>query len=326
MNIRHLMQKNISELHEPVLLERAIELLAPAFEVENPVFVDCTLGLGGHSEAFLEKFPNLTLIGIDRDESALAMAGQRLARFGDRVHLVHAVYDQIQNVLEELGITQVQGILLDLGVSSMQLDQRERGFAYSYDAPLDMRMDSTSGQTAADVLNKYSEAELARIFREFGEERYAKAVAREISSIRRSQAFETSQQLASLISKIIPFIPGKSTGHPAKRVFQALRIEVNQELSVLERTMPAAISSLALGGRIVVMAYHSLEDRISKQALVAAANSSAPLELPIELPEHAPTLKLLVKGAEAAGPEEISRNPRAASVRLRAAEKIRRAA
>jgi 16S rRNA (cytosine1402-N4)-methyltransferase len=254
------------------------------------------------------------------------MAGQRLARFGDRVHLVHAVYDQIQNVLEEQGITQVQGILLDLGVSSMQLDQRERGFAYSYDAPLDMRMDSTSGQTAADVLNKYSEAELARIFKEFGEERYAKAVAREISSIRKSQAFESSQQLASLISKIIPFIPGKSTGHPAKRVFQALRIEVNQELAVLERTMPAAISALALGGRIVVMAYHSLEDRISKQALVAAANSSAPLELPIELPEHAPTLKLLVKGAEAAGPEEISRNPRAASVRLRAAEKIRRAA
>ncbi|MSZ10674.1 MAG: 16S rRNA (cytosine(1402)-N(4))-methyltransferase, partial [Actinobacteria bacterium] len=146
------MQKNISDLHEPVLLERAIELLAPAFEVENPIFVDCTLGLAGHSEAFLEKFPNLTLIGIDRDESALAIAGQRLARFGDRVHLIHAVYDQIEIVLEELGITQVHGILLDLGVSSMQLDQRERGFAYSYDAPLDMRMDSTSGQTAADVL------------------------------------------------------------------------------------------------------------------------------------------------------------------------------
>lgn len=320
------MQKNISELHEPVLLDRAIELMAPAFDTENPIFVDCTLGLAGHSEAFLEKFPNLTLVGIDRDESALALAGERLAKFGDRVHLVHAVYDQIQEVLEDLGISEVHGILLDLGVSSMQLDQRERGFAYSYDAPLDMRMDSSTGQTAADVLNKYSEVELARIFKEFGEERYAKAVAREILALRKSQHFETSLQLASLISKIIPFIPGKSSGHPAKRVFQALRIEVNQELSVLEKTMPAAISALAVGGRIVVMSYHSLEDRITKQALVAAANSSAPIELPIELPEHAPTLKLLVKGAESAGPQEISRNPRAASVRLRAAEKIRRAA
>lgn len=320
------MSKKISELHEPVLLERAIELLAPAFEIASPVFVDCTLGLGGHSEAFLDRFPNLTLVGIDRDPSALALAGERLARFGARVHLVHAVYEEIEEVLEELNIAEVQGILLDLGVSSMQLDERERGFAYSYEAPLDMRMDSTGGKTAADVVNTYSEAELARIFKEFGEERYAKAVAREIVSIRKSTPFVSSTELASLIAKVIPFIPGKSSGHPAKRVFQALRIEVNGELEVLERTMPAAIRTLAVGGRIVVMSYHSLEDRITKQALVAAANSSAPIELPIELPEHAPVLRLLVKGAEAATAEEIARNPRAASVRLRAAEKIRRAA
>ncbi|CAB4614734.1 MAG: 16S rRNA (cytosine(1402)-N(4))-methyltransferase RsmH [Actinobacteria bacterium] len=320
------MTKNISELHEPVLLQRAIELLAPAFEVESPIFVDCTLGLGGHSEAFLEKFPNLTLVGIDRDPSALALAGERLARFGDRVHLVHAVYEEIQDVLEDLDISEAHGILLDLGVSSMQLDERERGFAYSYEAPLDMRMDSTEGKTAADVVNTYSENDLARIFKEFGEERYAKAVAREIVAIRKSTPFETSTALAALIAKVIPFIPGKSTGHPAKRVFQALRIEVNGELEVLERTMPAALAALAVGGRIVVMSYHSLEDRITKHALVAAANSSAPIELPIELPEHAPTLRLLVKGAEAATAEEISRNPRAASVRMRAAEKIRRAA
>ena len=320
------MNKKISELHEPVLLERAIELLGPALQKADAVFVDCTLGLGGHSEAFLERFPNLTLVGIDRDPAALKLAGERLSRFGERVHLVHAIYEDIQSVLADLDIKAVQGILLDLGVSSMQLDERERGFAYSYEAPLDMRMDSSSGQTAADVINKYSEKDLARIFKDYGEERYAKAVAREIVSQRKLQNFETSTQLASLIAKVIPYIPGKSSGHPAKRVFQALRIEVNGELEVLARTMPAAITALALGGRIVVLAYHSLEDRIAKQALVGAANSSAPLDLPIELPEHAPTLKLLVKGSEAASAEEILRNPRASSVRLRAAEKIRTAA
>lgn len=320
------MSKKISELHAPVTLERTIELLAPALEVEGAVFVDGTLGLGGHSEAFLERFPNLTLVGIDRDTNALALAGERLARFSNRIHLVHAVYEEIEDVLDELDIDEVHGILLDLGVSSMQLDEADRGFAYSYEAPLDMRMDATQGKTAADVVNSCSEQDLARIFKEFGEERYAKGVAKAIVEARKTTSFSTSTQLAGLISKVIPFIPGKSSGHPAKRVFQALRIEVNGELEVLERTMPASIRSLAVGGRIVVLSYHSLEDRIVKQALVAAANSSAPLELPFELPEHAPVLRLLVKGAEAATAEEIAVNPRAASVRLRAAEKIRRAA
>ncbi|MEY4994033.1 MAG: hypothetical protein RIS82_1155 [Actinomycetota bacterium] len=320
------MTKQISELHAPVLLERAIELLGPALSGDDAVMVDGTLGLGGHTEAFLERFPKLTVIGIDRDPSALELAGQRLAKFGSRIHLVHAVYDQILEVLEDLDVPAVQGILLDLGVSSMQLDERERGFAYSYEAPLDMRMNSTEGRTAADIVNNYSEGDLARIFKEFGEERYAKAVAREIVSIRKTKPFTTSTELAGLIAKIIPFIPGKSSGHPAKRVFQALRIEVNGELEVLTRTIPAALEALSVGGRIVVMSYHSLEDRITKQALVAAATSSAPIELPIELPEHAPTVRLLVKGAEAASAEEILRNPRAASVRLRAAEKIRSAA
>jgi 16S rRNA (cytosine1402-N4)-methyltransferase len=320
------MSKKISELHAPVTLERTIELLAPALEASGAVFVDGTLGLGGHSEAFLERFPNLTLVGIDRDTNALALAGERLARFSDRTHLVHAVYEEIEDVLDELGIDSVQGILLDLGVSSMQLDEADRGFAYSYEAPLDMRMDASQGQTAADIVKNYSEQDLARIFKEYGEERYAKAVAKAIVEARKTLEFTTSTQLAGLISKVIPFIPGKSNGHPAKRVFQALRIEVNGELEVLERTMPASIRSLAVGGRIVVLSYHSLEDRIVKHALVAAANSSAPLDLPFELPEHAPVLRLLVKGAEAATPEEIAINPRAASVRLRAAEKIRRAA
>lgn len=320
------MSKKISELHAPVTLERTIELLAPALEAEGAVFVDGTLGLGGHSEAFLERFPNLTLVGIDRDTNALALAGERLSRFSGRTHLVHAIYEEIEDVLDELGIDEVHGILLDLGVSSMQLDEADRGFAYSYEAPLDMRMDATQGETAADIVNSYPEQDLARIFKEFGEERYAKGVAKAIVEARKATPFSTSTQLASLIAKVIPFIPGKSSGHPAKRVFQALRIEVNGELEVLERTMPASIRSLAVGGRIVVLSYHSLEDRIVKQALVAAANSSAPLELPFELPEHAPVLRLLVKGAEGATAEEIAVNPRAASVRLRAAEKIRRAA
>lgn len=320
------MSKKISELHAPVTLERCIELLAPALQGENAILVDGTLGLGGHSEAFLERFPKLTLVGIDRDTNALALAGERLARFKDRIHLVHAVYEEIEDVIDELGFEAVNGILLDLGVSSMQLDEAERGFAYSYEAPLDMRMDATTGQTAADVVNNYAEGDLARIFKEYGEERYAKAVAKAIVDMRKAAPFTSSTELAGLIAKVIPFIPGKSSGHPAKRVFQALRIEVNGELEVLERTMPASIRSLAVGGRIVVLSYHSLEDRIVKQALVAAANSSAPLELPFELPEHAPVLRLLVKGAESATPEEIAINPRAASVRLRAAEKIRRAA
>lgn len=320
------MTKAISEIHEPVLLQRCLDILGDAIEGKPAVMVDGTLGLAGHSEAFLEKFPQLTLIGIDRDPSALALAGKRLERFGDRVHLVHAVYNQIAEVLEDLDIDGVDAILLDLGVSSMQLDEADRGFAYSYDAPLDMRMDATVGETAADVVNTYSEKELARIFKEYGEERYAKAVAREITVARKTKPFATSSQLTALIAKVIPFIPGKSSGHPAKRVFQALRIEVNRELSVLEDTIPAAIDALNVGGRLLVLAYHSLEDRIVKQALAAASTSATPIEMPIELPEHAPVLKLVVRGAELATETEIAHNPRAASVRLRAAEKIRRAA
>ena len=319
-------EKQINELHAPVTLERCIELLGPALEADGAILVDGTLGLGGHSEAFLERFPGLTLVGIDRDTTALRLAGERLERFGDRVHLVHAVYNEIFDVINDLGFDSVQGILLDLGVSSMQLDEADRGFAYSYEAPLDMRMDTTRGITAAEVVNEYSERDLARIFKEYGEERYAKGVARAIAEARKVAPFATSTELSGLIAKVIPFIPGKSHGHPAKRVFQALRIEVNGELEVLEDTMPAAIQSLAVGGRIVVLSYHSLEDRIVKQAFAAASTSSAPLDLPIELPEHAPILKLIVRGAEAATDEEIATNPRAASVRLRAAEKIRSAA
>ncbi len=320
------MSKQISELHVPVALERAVEVLGESLRKPGAVFVDCTLGLGGHTEAFLQRFPNIRVVAIDRDPQAIALATERLKPFEGRIDFVNTTYDNIDEAIEELGIKHVDAILLDLGVSSMQLDERERGFAYSYEAPLDMRMNSTKGKTAAEVVNSYSEEKLAKIFFEYGEERYSKAIAKAIVSARTEKPFETSTELAALIAKVVPFIPGKSTGHPAKRVFQALRIEVNEELDVLKATMPRAIHALAIDGRILVMSYHSLEDRIVKQALVAASTSSAPLDLPIELPEHAPQLRLITKGAEAATPTEIENNPRSASVKIRAAQKIRQAA
>jgi 16S rRNA (cytosine1402-N4)-methyltransferase len=319
-------QKNLESLHEPVMLERTLELLAPALASENAVLVDCTLGLGGHSEAFLKAFENLTVIGIDRDLVALDLAGKRLEGFGSRVNYFHGTYEQIPEALAQFGFSEASAILMDLGVSSMQIDSPDRGFAYSFDAPLDMRMDASSGQTAAELLATESEQELARIFKEYGEERCAKKIASEIIEIRGKSPITSSKQLASIISDVVPFIPGKSSGHPAKRVFQALRIAVNQELEILESAIPAAINSLEVGGRLLVLAYHSLEDRIVKQAIVKASTSSAPIELPFELPEHAPVLKLVIKGAEQATLQEIAANPRSASVRLRVAEKIRKVA
>jgi len=317
---------DISTLHKPVMLNRCLELLGPALASAGAVMVDCTLGLGGHTEAFLNAFPSLTVIGLDRDTNALRLAGERLSAFGERFIPVHTVYNDIADVVADLGFSGVDAVLLDLGVSSMQLDEADRGFAYSFDAPLDMRMDNTTGVTAADVLNSYEEKDLVKIFKEYGEERYAKQIASRIVDARKSEPFTTSAKLSALIVDVVPFIPGKSHGHPAKRVFQALRIEVNNELDVLRETMAAVIEVLNLNGRVVTLAYHSLEDRIAKEALVSASTSSAPIELPVELPEHAPILRLVVKGAEQASEEEIAENPRAASVRLRAAEKIRTAA
>ena len=321
-----MMTTNQDFLHEPVMLSRSLELLAPALSQESPVLVDCTLGLGGHSEAFLRAFENLTLIGIDRDLSALAIARNRLAEFGERAKFFYGTYDQIDRALEENGKANADAILMDLGVSSMQIDSKDRGFAYSFDAPLDMRMDVDSGESAASLVATATEAELTRIFKEYGEERFSSKIAAELVARRKQNPIVSSKQLASIVSDVVPFIPGKSSGHPAKRVFQALRIAVNQELEILERAVPAAIDALAVGGRLLVLSYHSLEDRIVKQALVQAASSSAPVELPFELPEHAPVLKLVVKGAEKASLEEIASNPRSASVRLRAAEKIRKVA
>lgn len=309
-------------IHTPVLLERSIELLAPALDAPEAVLVDGTLGMAGHAEAFLQRFPDLTLVGIDRDEDALAIARRRLEPFANRTHFVHAVYDDIPKALASLGIPNVQGIFFDLGVSSLQLDRVERGFSYSKDAPLDMRMDASTPITAEHILATYSEMELRRIFYAYGDEKLAPRFASRIVQFREQQPLTTSAQLVELIIAATP-AAAQRAGHPAKRVFQALRIEVNQELSVLERAIPAAVDSLALGGRMVVLAYQSLEDRIVKRELQRRSRSTAPAGLPVELPEHKPELKLLVRGSEQASEAEQLTNPRAKPVRLRAIERMR---
>ncbi len=290
-------------LHVPVMLDRCLELLGPALAHPGAILIDGTLGLGGHAEAFLRRFDELTLVGIDRDPEALRLAGERLRPFAGRTHLVHAVSDALPTVLSDLGIAGVSGILYDLGVSSMQLDRPDRGFSYARDAALDMR----------------------RIFQEYGEEKLAARYARAVVRARGAAAIETSAQLVDLLQDATPAAV-RNAGHPAKRVFQALRIEVNAELDVLARTIPAALEALEVGDRIVVLSYQSLEDRIVKREFQSRATSTAPRGLPVELPEHAPELKLLVRGAELASDAEKARNPRATPVRLRAAQRLRKAA
>jgi len=308
--------------HVPVLLDRVVALLAPALDHPGAVLVDCTLGLGGHSEAVLERLEHANVVGIDRDPAALEMAGQRLAAYGDRFRGVHAVYDEIPEVLDELGLDHVDAVLFDLGVSSMQLDVRERGFAYAEDAPLDMRMGST-GPTAADVLNTYSAAELTRVLRDYGEEKFARKIAGAVVRRRESEPFTTSAALVELLYAEIPAPARRTGGHPAKRTFQALRMEVNDELAVLRRAMPAAIEAIGVGGRVVVESYHSLEDRLVKQAFTAATRSEVPVDLPFVPEGSEPALRLVTRGSEKADAAEIEANPRAASVRLRAVERVR---
>lgn len=309
--------------HEPVMKDRVLTLLAPAL-ADDAVLIDATVGLGGHSEAALQRFPRLRVIGLDRDPQALALSQERLSAYGDRVTLVHAVYDEIPEVLERLGIPNVQGVLFDLGVSSMQLDLVERGFAYSVDAPLDMRMDSTTGITAAEVLNTYSAPDLARILRDYGDERFAKRIADRVARERVQQPFDTSARLVDIIRESIPAPARRTGGNPAKRTFQALRIEVNGELDALRGAIPAALDSLSVGGRIVVMAYQSLEDKIVKSALAEGARVDVPEGLPFIPEDRQPWLRLVTRGSEKASDAEISDNSRAASVRVRCAEVLRR--
>src|SRR5450432_584701 len=312
--------------HVPVLLGRVLELLAPAVSAPSAVLVDATLGMAGHAEALLAAHPHARLVGIDRDRAALALAADRLAPFETRITLVHAVYDELPAVLSGLGLVTVDGILFDLGVSSMQLDEANRGFSYAQDAPLEMRMDATSGLTAADVVNTYTSAEIARVLRVYGEERFASRIANAIVRERARQPLASTSRLAELVRDSIPAAARRTGGNPAKRTFQALRIEVNGELSALEQAIPAAVASIRVGGRVVVLSYQSLEDRLVKQVFTSGAASTSPSDLPVELPGHAPRLRLLTRGAEQATDDEVAANPRAASVRLRAIERVREAA
>jgi 16S rRNA (cytosine1402-N4)-methyltransferase len=312
-----------AERHIPVLRDRIVELLAPALAAPGSVYVDGTLGMGGHAEAILERCPQARVIGVDRDTEALALAAERLEPFADRTTFVHAVYDEIPAALSERGVDHVDAALFDLGVSSLQLDETDRGFSYSQDAPLDMRMDQESGLTAADVLNTYEAADLERVLREYGEERFARKIANAVVRERETAPFTTSARLVELLKRAVPAASQKSGGHPGKRTFQALRIEVNAELSVWARALPRAIDLLAVGGRVAVLSYHSLEDRITKRVLSEGSRSRAPEGLPVELPEHAAYLRLLTRGAEEASAQEQAANPRSASVRLRAAERTR---
>jgi 16S rRNA (cytosine1402-N4)-methyltransferase len=311
-----------SPRHVPVLLDRVVALLAPALERPGSVLVDATLGLGGHTEAVLTQCPQARVVGVDRDPHALERAGERLAPHADRITLVHAVYDEIPRILADLGLPSVDGVLFDLGVSSMQLDVRDRGFAYAGDAPLDMRMDDTRGATAADVLNTYPVEELARILRDYGEERFARRIAQRIVREREQEPFRSSARLVELLYDAIPAPARRSGGHPAKRTFQALRIEVNDELNVLRRAIPTAVDAVRVGGRVVVESYHSLEDRLVKRAFVAATRSDLPPDLPFVPEGSEPAFRLLTRGAERATEPELTDNPRAASVRLRAIERI----
>jgi len=316
--------------HVPVLLDRCFELLRPALtrhhaDGSGAVFVDGTVGAGGHAELFLTELPGLHLIGVDRDPSALDIAGRRLARFADRLTLVHTRYDRIEDALAESGYgptESVDGMLFDLGVSSMQLDRADRGFSYAQDAPLDMRMDPTSQLTAAEILNTYDEAALSDILRRFGEEKLARRIATHIVRRRARSPFTSTAELVEVIYQAVPAPARRTGGHPAKRTFQALRIAVNSELEALRDALPAALDALAVDGRIVVMAYQSLEDRIVKRVFAQATSSSTPSGLPVELPGHAPQFRLLTRGAERADAVEVEQNPRSAAVRLRAIQRV----
>jgi 16S rRNA (cytosine1402-N4)-methyltransferase len=314
---------NAAARHTPVMLQRCVDLLAPSLQHPGAVCIDATLGMGGHTEAILRRCPQARVVGIDRDADALELATARLAPFGSRFVPHHATYDDISGALATAGVAAVDGILFDLGVSSLQIDEPERGFSYARDAPLDMRMDRSEQQTAADLLATADQAELARILREYGEERFAPRIARAIVRAREESPVLRSSELVELVRAAIPAAARAQGGNPAKRTFQALRIAVNRELEVLESAVPAAIEATAIGGRIVVMSYHSLEDRMVKRALAAGASVVTPPGIPIIRDEDQPYLRLLTRGAEQATEAEAAINPRSKPVRLRAAERLR---
>lgn len=316
--------RRTSDRHLPVLLDRVVALLEPALAAPGAIMVDCTLGMGGHTEAVLERIPTARVIGVDRDTQALGLATERLARFGDRFVGVHAVYDEIADVVAGLGLDHVDAVLFDLGVSSLQLDEADRGFAYSIDSPLDMRMDTTRGITAAEVLNTYTHGQLAKVLKEYGEEKFAKKIASAIVREREREPWTNSGRLVELLYAEIPAPARRTGGHPGKRTFQALRMEVNDELAVLRRAMPASLEVVGVGGRVVVESYHSGEDRLVKRAFTEVTKSLVPDDLPFVPEGSEPEFRNVTRGAELANDQENEHNPRAASVRLRAVERVLR--
>ena len=317
-------QLGTSPLHTPVMVKTCCDLLAPSFSASSLcTMIDCTLGMGGHTEAVLKRFAHVRVIGIDRDREALDLASQRLRIYGDRFIPVHCTYEEVDHVARTYSNGTVDAILMDLGVSSYQLDMRERGFSYSHDAPLDMRMDQEASLTAADILRTYTREDIARILRIYGEEKFAHRIAQAIVRQREKEPFVSTGQLARLVYDTVPAAARRTGGHPAKRTFQALRIAVNDELGILERALPRVIDAIRVGGRIVVESYHSLEDRLVKEAFSRGIHSRTPAGLPVELAGHEPYLSDITHGALQASPDEVHKNSRAKSVRIRCVERVR---
>jgi 16S rRNA (cytosine1402-N4)-methyltransferase len=309
--------------HVSVMRDECIELLSPAISSHaNPVVIDATLGLGGHTEALLNKFPQLVVIGIDRDTQAIEIATERLSRFGERFISHHSIFDRISDVAKEHGYSHVQGILFDLGVSSLQLDQSDRGFSYAHDASLDMRMDKSQGKSAADIVNTYAPGDLVRILRTYGEEKFATRIVESIVKEREKAPLNSTSQLATLVKNAIPAATRRTGGNPAKRTFQALRIETNDELGAITRAIPQALDLLDIRARLVVMSFQSLEDRIVKNFFQEATTSGTPQGLPVEIAELAAKFALVFNGSQSPSDEEVEENSRAASVRLRAIERV----
>ncbi len=315
---------DLNAIHTPVLLDTCIRLIAPALRHPGSVVVDCTLGLAGHACALLAAVPQTHLIGIDRDREALTLATERIreAGFGARFTPVHAAFDRFGDVLRDQGLNRVDAAFMDLGLSSLQIDERDRGFSYSHDAPLDMRMDAEQALTAREVLATYDVDDLTAIFRTYGEERFARPIARQIVRSRATRPLLTSGQLDQLVDEVVPRAH-RSPGNPAKRVFQALRIEVNGELDKLARTLPQIALHLAVHGRLVVESYHSLEDRTVKTFMGQGLHADVPVGLPVIPDEDMPFFSALTRGAIKAEQAEIEANPRSKSVRLRAVELTR---
>jgi len=303
--------------HEPVMVDRIVDLFG---DVPAGTVVDATVGGAGHARAILDAHSHLRVAGLDRDPDAVAVATERLAPYGHRASVTHVRFDRLAETVHGLGLDAVSGVLFDLGVSSPQLDRAERGFSHRYDAPLDMRMDPTTGPTASDVVNTYDERELVRVLRELGDERYAARIARAIVA---NRPITTTARLADIVRDAIPAPARRRGGHPARRSFQAVRIEVNAELEVLPVALEQAIDLLSAGGRCAVLAYHSGEDRIVKDRFRVASTGgcTCPPGLPCQC-GATPTVRLLKRGAWKASAEEIADNPRSESARLRAVEKL----